>query len=890
MADQGVLDIGSGGGIAGIESEEAELAPPSEAAAFAELITWAKDRPRWQQDALRRLVLNDDLSEQDIGELAAICLDPSTQFDPVADGHSAAGASSDPISLVRIEKLTGINALAPEQKLEFAKSGLTVIYGDNGSGKSGYVRVLKHACRTRDRGTKILRDIEDTGDTPQTAKIVFLRGDNEDSLAWTPEAVGHPDLSGIGIFDSRSASVHVEKSNDVAYIPPIMQILESLADACDRVKAKLDAQAATLAAQTPIALKEPQLGKETAAGAFLHGLSSKSNLAQLELLTKLSDDEQQKLATLESDLAQDPKRAAGRVLGQKKRLDDGVARLKRLTDAASDVAFTTRDNLKADWNGKAAAAKVASAELFAASPLPEIGQATWKTLWEAARKYSNEIAYPDKSFPEAVAGDDLCVLCQQPLSADAVERRMTFESFVKGTTKADEDAAGRTFDKWLSDAASNAMKIKAIRELRSLATVELGNQSLGDKIRECALKSAWRLRVLLRGKTAKSTAGSLPSEELGALSEGLAQRASQLSADEASPERIALVKEFQELKDREALSQLVPDIKAEIERRKKADAIIKALKETAKKAVTTKNKEFSDKLVTNALRGRFAREIEKMNLTRMPIELRKVKDQNAVSYFQVVLVEKPSESVGDIVSEGEHRCVALAAFLAELVTAKRYSAIVFDDPMSSLDHIHRKTVAVRLVEEAEHRQVVVFTHDLAFLYELRREAERKTRPIHYQTVRRKQTRPGFVEDELPNRAKSAMQLSNALRTELNTVKGQFDNWSDTTRTVFCKGIIEQIRETWDQGIADFIFPVLGRFDNHIKGNSLFKLTVLTDDDVKLVTAARGRLSEELHHSSETLNPETVSHAELVEEMKKLDDWLSDIAGRQKQAKEPSAST
>lgn len=28
---------------------------------------------------------------------------------------------------------------------------MTVIYGDNGSGKSGYSRVLKRACRTRDQ-------------------------------------------------------------------------------------------------------------------------------------------------------------------------------------------------------------------------------------------------------------------------------------------------------------------------------------------------------------------------------------------------------------------------------------------------------------------------------------------------------------------------------------------------------------------------------------------------------------------------------------------------------------------------------------------------------------------------------------------------------------------
>lgn len=80
--------------------------------------------------------------------------------------------------------------------------------------------------------------------------------------------------------------------------------------------------------------------------------------------------------------------------------------------------------------------------------------------------------------------------------------------------------------------------------------------------------------------------------------------------------------------------------------------------------------------------------------------------------------------------------------------------------------------------------------------------------------------------------------------------------------------------------------MLGRFDNSIKGTSLFKLAVINNEDVSTVTAARGRLSEELHTSSETLNPETVSHADLLAEVVKLETWLASIVQRQKEAKAP----
>ena len=858
--------------------------------AFADLLAWSVSRPVWQKDALRRLVQNAALVASDIDELAKLCLDSKLPHESLSDAHvSSPGAAGKAIAILSIENPTGINALAPDQKLEFASEGLSIVYGDNGSGKSGYVRILKHACRTRDQGTKILRDVEDTSGTVQSATIAFIRDNVKDGFAWRPDLPSHPDLSSISIFDSRSANIHVEKTNAVAYIPQPMQVLEGLAGACDQVKAKLDEQLATIRAQTPLAIKNHQLGADTAAGAFVSSLSAKSNVAQLEFLAQLSAAEVQRLTALELDLAQDPKRAAATVTNQKTRLDEGILSLHKLVEKSSAAAFTDRDRLKADFETKADAARVASEALFAASPLPDVGKATWRNLWEAARKYSDEVAYPAKTFPDSEGENEVCVLCQQPLEPAALERRVTLEAFVKSSTKADEEAAEKQCREAAVNAASGQMSIAVIHQLHRYLALEVPDPDLADKVRDCGIRAAWRLRALLRAQPAPCEPTLLPEQAIKTLSDGLNTRAAQLNADQNSQQHLALVKECKELRDRKALSPLLADLKAEIERRKQADVITKAVKDTAKNSVTTKNKDLSDKLVTNALRGRFAREIEKLKLSRMPVELRKVKDANAISYFQVALVEKPSEPVGEIFSEGEHRCVALAAFLAELVTSKQHSSIVFDDPMSSLDHIHRKAVAARLIEEAEHRQVIVFTHDLTFLFELRREADAKSRPAQYRTVCRKQSRPGFVEAELPMKAKNTLQLANSLRSELKEAKSHFDSWTDAKRTIFAKGIIEQLRESWDQGIADVIFPVLGRFDNQVKGSSLYKLSVLSDEDVKTVTAARGRLSEDMHTSAETLNPETVKHSDLRDEVVKLETWITDIMQRQKDATQPVTS-
>lgn len=76
-----------------------------------------------------------------------------------------------------------------------------------------------------------------------------------------------------------------------------------------------------------------------------------------------------------------------------------------------------------------------------------------------------------------------------------------------------------------------------------------------------------------------------------------------------------------------------------------------------------------------------------------------------------------------VLSEGEKRAVALADFITEVALDVTSGGIILDDPVTSLDLEWRETIADILVKEAERRQVIVFTHDLPFLYFLKKHAE-----------------------------------------------------------------------------------------------------------------------------------------------------------------------
>lgn len=270
-----------------MEAQENDLS--NEAAALADILKWSADLPAWQRDTLRRLCSQTKLEAVDIAALVSICkaIDQGIPLDATHVRDPA--ASHAVVTLGALHGLSNVNALAPGERLSFGKTGLTVIYGDNGAGKSGYARVLKQLCRARSpKGDGILPNIYAATNSTPVASIDFLIGGQKRSATWTQGTPADAMLSAVSVFDSRTANVHVENTNDLAYTPLPLRILAGLAQACQDVKAKLAAEIKALQDQTPAVLSKPDCKPDTTVGKLIAGLSGKIKPEAVDKLAGLT--------------------------------------------------------------------------------------------------------------------------------------------------------------------------------------------------------------------------------------------------------------------------------------------------------------------------------------------------------------------------------------------------------------------------------------------------------------------------------------------------------------------------------------------------------------------------------------------------------------------------
>lgn len=366
------------------------------------IIEWSRTRPQWQQIVLRAVAEGRALSDEALGELVdAVVAGKRLAGGGLEVGHLLASApDAPPVSLASVSEPAHVNALSSTVPLTCPEQGVTIVYGDNGSGKSGYARLLKRIARSR-ASEAVLTDVfRDTPGYEPTAKLRVRIGGEVEELVW-PE-LNRSEVQRMLFYDSACGYTYIADEADFPYRPYALFVMDGLIAACGRIRGLVDAK---LDENARSGRSVPQVTEETTdteVGRFLHGLHRGSSLGQLDALLAELDDPGMSLDTVHAEedalRSSDTVQAGRKLRRTAERLDavadhielvDSVLGAKAIQELHEATHAVRQLDLAADRH----------AESLRAEVLPGIGGEPWRVMWDSARRFSEERAYPRPTVP-----------------------------------------------------------------------------------------------------------------------------------------------------------------------------------------------------------------------------------------------------------------------------------------------------------------------------------------------------------------------------------------------------------------------------------------------------------------------------------------------------------
>lgn len=858
-----------------------------------EIVQWSQERPAWQRDALRRLVLNGELFDEDITALTDICksshgLAEQRDIAPLTKEHvpdkTAGGAR---VSLVSIFHHRGVNALAGDQTLKFSPN-LTVVYGDNAAGKTGYIRILKSACRAR-RQEQILGNVV-SGSMPLSpvVSIKYKVGTEPEPREWAGSSEDEF-ISRVSVFDSQCAAVYLTEKTDVAFRPFGLDIFDKLVKACKAVRANLESEQRALASNA-IAAVQTQIPEGTAVAKLLTNISSLTKLESVQTLSRLSVEEEAQFALLEKSLldlqANDSAKLVSELILRAGRVQALSRHLKEVEAELSDESVNAVFDARTEGRRKSEEARRLREATFPAGTLVGTGTERWTALWDAARYFSQEQAYPGQEFP-VVENDAHCVLCQQDLEHEAQHRLRKFEAFVTSTTERELRQIRGTFARLRQSFAELKTTTEGIDG--TLNEIRIEHEAVADEIDAAIATNEARRSAVILALTGDKDLGSCPalasvSHRADALAEQIEARIKTLRTSAAEETRKRIIAEAQELRARKLLAEHETLVLNEIERKKRFAAYELCMNETTTNAITQKSTAVTKTAVSQKLKQTFKDELARLAFRHVEVELKEAGGADGILYHKLILTRAPDVDLPRVVSEGEQRCLSIAAFFAELSTTDDPAGIVFDDPVSSLDYKWREGVAGRLVQEAKTRQVIVFTHDVVFLLLLKQLAEKQGVAQLDQHVRQLSNGAGVCAEELPWVAMPVKKKIGHLKNEWHAANKLFRNGHQAAYEKDAKYLYGLLREAWERALEEVLLGgVVERFRPSVQTQQVSTIADITAEDCRTLDAAMTKCSRWLpgHDQAAAARAPVPEPAELDADIKALENWVDAIRIRRR---------
>ena len=728
--------------------------------------------PRWanNQDGWPRTIAGDVLknrvqpSDLDIDRYLKLLLSEKKLSDgafQAVPNIEEKQVDANPLEAVRMDSLKvgdGINALKPGAQIDFAP-GVTVIFGENGSGKSGFVRVLKRAAGLR-TAEDILHNVRgDKRPTPSGTFTVTV-GTAGQTIPWKNE-FGIAPLNRVSIFDARGARLHVEDDLTYVYTPGELTLFPLVQNAIERVRTALEA---AIVAKTPgpnVILAS--FDRSCSIYAIIETLRAATDQDEIKKYAVLPDNVD---ATIESLNIEVDALKSSNIQNALKRSRDRAAVVKVLKTAietanAFDIAtYVSRVQARDQASRRR---DEAGSKAFEGLGITGVLSEEWRQFIQAGEEYLKKNTA--QTYPNT---DDPCTYCQQPLTAKAVELVKKYRDFSNNAIRAALDTA----EGQLRDYVAPIVNTKMDTIQQQLAAETNGGEDVLNPITD-VIEQTKKLSLDVAACSAidwQDKGPSLAAAETVVSGEETRLTGLIASLQTSVEERQAALKakqtELTELQGKKTTNTLLPLIEKRVSDAKWVTraTIVKSNLTGVLRSLTEAAKDASDELLNKDFGRRFEDECK---LLRAPnVTLNFPGRQGQVTRRKLVASYKPSQ----VLSEGEQKALALADFLAEVTSVPASSPVVFDDPITSMDYRRIHEVCDRIVALAEDHQIIVFTHNIWFAAELLSKADKKS--WKYYDIRLEGGDAGVVTAALHPRVDTIAQVSARVKKMIDGAEKQ----------------------------------------------------------------------------------------------------------------------
>lgn len=852
-----------------------------------EIKAWLLTQPDWLQEAADRLLNQGKLHDPDIAAIAALLKTDKGQAITKHRAYASltkAPALPGELRLMSISDVQGIENLSPKTPLEFGSGNLVVVYGHNGSGKSGYTRILKKASGKL-RAAPLKANVFGAAPAARQCKIEYKDGQNTWSPVWQAEGEALAALRAMDIFDSDEAQHYLTKESSAVYVPPLVFMFEQLAAGCDSVKEVLQTEQAKLVSGLPTM---PAQFAATEPASRYTALWPNMTTAEVDQLTGWTEAHAQKLHDLTERLkVADPAAVATQRRARKAQVLQIAAALGKgeaaLGEAGVQALRTLQNAAKEKRLVASEAAKVNSAILDG------VGQPTWNAMWRAAREYS-QLAYPEKKFP--VTDKARCLLCHQELNPDSQQRLQDFEAFVESKLEAEAKAA--------EEAHGKAVAALPLVPTDEQLTTQCAAAALEEPDWLESLKAYWHSARLAREALVEEEASgpAVPAPGVAELVARLEARAQSLEAeavrldkDATLFDRTKATKEKLALEAQLWVSQQKAAVVKEVERRKAWNCFETWKGLANPRRISLKASEIAEKVITESYLGRFNAELEALGAKRVRVAIVKTRADRGRALHQLKLtgVMRGQEEPAGVLSEGERRIISLAAFLADVTGKPNIAPFVFDDPISSLDQDFEWAVAKRLAELAKTRQVLVFTHRLS-LYGAMEDIARKVGEQWKKTHLEQRCIEAYAGSAGLPVADTVWTLrtdkaNNLLLTRLQAAKKAGEASGGEAYRALAQGICSDFRKLLERTVEDDLLnEVVKRHRRSVTtDNRLSALCAIVPSDCATIDRLMTKYSFYEHSQSMEVPAFIPEESELRQDIEELKTWRIDFEGRSKAA-------